>query len=374
MGVNLWPLANTRIVRGSQPVVAIFGPCHGGVIENPATAFDQNIGTVETLYVDLVHPAVVGATTTCWPIEPGQRFNIPADFGGTATVNAASTNHAFAGYVIQPTADFIPPSDLPGGVGETGQPFPPSEPGVLRAVIPSYLYQQYTDDDDLQAFVAAFNEMARAYIEWFALYNPADYTQDHIQGVVLDWVAAGLYGMVRPALPLGHFRTVGPLNTWVMNTWPLNTFQIVPPSDFQLTTDDVFKRILTWHLEKGDGDVFNIRWLKRRVERFLTGINGTAGITNANPTPALAPDQTYDVSVTFGTGNDVNINFQRVRRRFIGGALLNTFALNTTYLNEFDSESVTFPISPLAPIFKAAVDAGVLELPFQFKFIVNISD
>lgn len=369
MAVNLWPLAASSIARGSQPIVAIYGPCLGGVITNPATAFDQQIGTVETLYVDLVHPAVVGATTTCWPIEPGQSFTIPADFAGTVSVNAASRGHAFSGYVIQPTADFQPLT----GVGETGQPFPPDQPGVLREAPLAYLYQQYTDDDDLQAFVNAFNEMVDWYVEWFALLNPADYTQDHIQGALLDWVIGGLYGMVRPALPLGLFRTVGPLNTWALNTWPLNQFQIIPPSDFQLTTDDVFKRILTWHLFKGDGDVFTIRWLKRRIERFLTGVNGTAGATHAVP-PMLAPDQTYDVSVTFGVGNEVNINFQSTRRRFTGGALLNTFALNTTYLNEFDSDSVTFPISPLAPIFKAAVDSGVLELPFQFQFVVNISE
>jgi hypothetical protein len=80
------------------------------------------------------------------------------------------------------------------------------------------------------------------------------------------------------------------------------------------------------------------------------------------------------VSVTFGIGNQVNINLQSKRRRFLGGALFNTFALNTTQFNEFDSESLDFPVSPLAPIFKAAVDSGVLELPFQFHFVVNVSE
>lgn len=373
MPVTLWPLANTRIPIGSRPVIAIYGPCLGGLIQNPATAGDQQIGTVETLYVDVINPAVVGVTTTCWAIAPGQQFVIPPTVGGTVTVNAATSGHAFSGYVIQEAANFQPPSTLPGGIGETGQPFPPTELSVLTESLPAYLYQQYTDDDDLQAFVIAFNEMVSWYINWFARLNPADYTQPHIQGALLDWVAAGLYGMMRPALPLGFFRTIGPLNTWALNTWVLNTQKIIAPSDFEATTDDIFKRILTWHIYKDDGDVFTIRWLKRRIERFLTGVDGTGGATEAVP-PWLAPSKTYDVSVTFGDNNEVNINFQSVRRRFIGGALLNTFALNTTYLNEFDSQSITFPVSPLARVFRAAVDTGVLELPFQFKFIVNISD
>ena len=40
-------------------------------------------------------------------------------------------------------------------------------------------------------------------------------------------------------------------------------------------TDDVFKRILTWHFYKGDGKNFSVRWLKRRIWRFLQGANGT---------------------------------------------------------------------------------------------------
>ena len=360
MAVNLWPLANSRLKRGSEPVVAVYGPCLGGMVSNPASAFDQNLVQVETLYIDLVNPAVLGQTTTCWPIQPGQSFHIPADFQGTATVVAASANHAFSGYVIQPAADDQPLEVL----GETGKPFPPVRPTVLDAVIPAYLYQQYADDDDLQAFVQAFNEIAGWYIQWFAKTNPADYTQQHMQGVVLDWVLGGLYGIVRPALPIGIFKAVGPLNTWTLNTWPLNRFDVIPPAEYQLTTDDIFKRIVTWHLYKGDGDVFNLRWLKRRVMRFLTGANGTWGDT----------DETYEVSVTFGTGNEVDINFQSSRRRFVGGALLGAFGMNTTYLNEFDSEAISFPINPLAPIFKTAVDAGVLELPFQYKFVVNVQD
>jgi hypothetical protein len=367
MAVTLWPLVNSRIVRGQHALVAVYGPCLGGVIVNPATAVDQSISVVEPLFVDMVNTAVLGETNTCFPIQPGQSFTVPAGFTGVVSVNAASSGHAFSGYVIQEPAAYQPLV----GVGDNGQPFPPETLSVLTQPLPAYLYQQYTDDDDLQAWVNAFNEMVSWYVAWFAELNPADYTQQHIGGSLLDWVAAGLYGMMRPTLPLGNFRNIGPFNTYQFNQWPMNVFTSIPPSDYQLTTDDVFRRILTWHIYKDDGDVFNIRWLKRRIERFLTGTDGTGGDTHAMP-PWLAPDETYEVSVTFGVGNEVNINFQSVRRRFTGGALFNAFMFNTAAFNEFDSEAVNFPVSPLAPIFKAGVDSGVLELPFQYKFIVNI--
>jgi hypothetical protein len=369
MAIQLWPLAVSRIAQGSKAVIAAYGPCLGGTIWNPATARDQQIGTVEMLYVDIVGPAATSETATTIPIQPGQSYTIPNGFTGMVSVNAVTSGHSFSGVILQPPSDSVTPEQP--GIGETDQPFPPLVSGVATGPLKSYLYQQYSDDDDLQAFVSAFNEMQTQYYEWFAHLNPADYTQAHIQGALLDWVALGLYGMARPWLPVGHGSTIGPLNTYAMNTWILNRFAILPPAEFFLTDDDIFKRVLTWHLYKADGDVFNIRWLKRRIERFLTGTDGTGGETHAVD-PWLAPDQTYEVSVTFGVGNIVNINFQTIRRRFIGGALLNTFMLNTRTLNEFDTTSVTFPAVPLAPIFKAAVESGALELPFQFEFTVNL--
>jgi hypothetical protein len=136
----------------------------------------------------------------------------------------------------------------------------------------------------------------------------------------------------------------------------------IPPADYSMTSDDIFKRIMTWHIDKGDGKVFDIRWLKRRIMQFLTGINGTEGQT----------DETYPVSITFGAGNQVNINLQPNRIRFIKGALLGTFLMNSVPLNDYESSLTQFPVSPQAPILKAALDAGVLEVPFQFKFVVNI--
>lgn len=204
--------------------------------------------------------------------------------------------------------------------------FPPFGPTSTLKIVPSYLYVQYADDDDLQATRRAFNQLAQALLDWFNETPLGVYTSDAITGDLLDWVAAGLYGMTRPSLVTGHKHAIGPFNTYVTNTRPFNYFLVVgdaPPVD---TTDDTFKRILTWAIWKGDGKTFSVRWLKRRIARFLTGTNGTAGQT----------DQTYNISVTFGAGNDVHID-------------ITTHAL----------------------ILKEAIDSGTLELPFQFNFIVT---
>jgi len=153
--------------------------------------------------------------------------------------------------------------------------FPPAGPTTLVAALPSYIYQKFADDDDLQAFATAFNGMANVYAAWFA--GPpalADYRGQ--AGPLLDWVAAGIYGFIRPTLSSGRFRSVGPYNTAAYNTLPYNALRQLGPKNVTVTSDDIFKRIITWNFYKGDGNRFNVRWLKRRIMRFLLGVNGSA--------------------------------------------------------------------------------------------------
>ncbi len=242
--------------------------------------------------------------------------------------------------------------------------FPPPGPVTLTVVIPSYLYQQYNDDEDLQAFVAAYNGMAQAYVDWFANVSlPVYAANDQVTGALLDWVGAGLYGIPRPVLPAGLAFVQGPLNSYVLNSMALNEYDSEGPDAYYITNDDVYRRVLTWHLWKGDGKRFTIEWLKRRVMRWLTGTDGTAGET----------DQTYQVSVTFGPDGEVNINLQSIRRFATGGAILGAGLMNDFYLNEYETDYVTVPVSPYVEVFKAAVDAGVLELPFQYTWTVNVN-
>jgi len=352
VAVALYPAAATIVPVGGTSVIAMYGPLeYGGLIVNPYQASDQGLVVAENLYVSLVGPAGLLADGVTVAIPPGGIFNVPSGTLTDVWVNSPSNHHRFSAYTTHPFTPYTPPSGT----------FPPELPTTLTKIIPSYLYVEYNDDEDLQAFVRSFNANAQAYCDWFVnIYLPV-YTG--LSGDMLSWIGAGLYGFPRPVLPSGTNQNIGPLNTYKYNQHvPFNKIYLIGNQNYYITTDDVYQRILTWHLFKGDGKYFTIRWLKRRVMRFLVGTNGTS--------PNI--DNTYPVSVTFGVGHSVNINIPRGRRSISGGILFNRSMFNQYRYNQLITVFVPLPSPALAPIFKAAVDAGVLELPFQFTFTVNI--
>lgn len=241
--------------------------------------------------------------------------------------------------------------------------FPPEGPVTVTKTILAYIYTEYNDDDALLSFNDAYNDLTQEYTDWYNDTPLAVYTDDNISGLLLDWVGAGIYNYPRPVLPSGTSRLRGPFNTWAFNSLPFNGRKIITNSNYYATTDDVYKRCLTWHTFVGDGKYFTIRWLKRRVMRWLIGVNGSA--------PNI--DQTYAISVTF-SGDIVTINIISGTRFVVGGALFNRFAFNTAAFNQvktvFNPNGQMFP---LAPIFRAAVQSGALELPFQRTFLVSIA-
>ena len=236
------------------------------------------------------------------------------------------------------------------------------EPAYRPTAIPSYLYFQYNDDEDLLAMVEAYNQSMQAIVDWFIGLNLPIYTNAPVSGALLDWVAEGLYGEARPVLPSAVSRDLGAFNTVPLNMLAFNARRIVAPSTFYATTDDIFRRVITWNFYKGDGRQFNVRWLKRRVMRFLLGENGTA--------PTI--DQTYQVSVTFGVDSEVTIRLVSGVRNITRAALFNTFAFNTRQYNQIDTTWTEYAPLLNGEIFKAACDAGVLQLPFQFTWTVVI--
>jgi len=200
---------------------------------------------------------------------------------------------------------------------------------TLQNTIPSYLYTQYADDDDLQAFVASYNAITQKYVNTFNQLNLPIYTG--LSGDLLDWVGRGVYGYPRPTLPATGGSEIGPINTYGPDFFvPLNSQETTVATNY-ITTDDIYKRLLTWHFYKGDGKFFNISWLKRRILRFLIGTDGTAPII----------DQTYDVSVTFSPGNVVDI---------------------------------VLPESSQAEILISAIASGAAETPFQYSFNITTID
>jgi hypothetical protein len=264
-------------------------------------------------------------------------------------------------FVPAPIGSFIIGVSAIGG--QPGVAFPQSGPTQLTKKLQSYLYEEYRDDDDLQAFVTAFNNLSQEYLDWFTNTPLALYTSDAISGPLLDWVGEGLYGMARPALPSGLSQDIGTYNTFLYNELAFNEYEVIGSQNFYLTTDDIYKRILTWHLYKGDGKVFTIKWLKRRIMRFLFGVNGTD--------PDI--DNTYPVSISFGVGNQVNIGIGLGTRKVLGGSLYDDFDFNGADFNELDTSFTPYPTIPEAAIFKAAVASGALELPFQFTYTVQIT-
>jgi hypothetical protein len=217
------------------------------------------------------------------------------------------------------------------GYAVAGALFPPFGPTTITKIVEAYLYVQYADDAEVTAFFDAYNTYAQAYLDWFNNLNLPVYTGANIAGPFLDWVATGLYGVERPALPAGAGApAVGPPNTWAPNFIALNTARSGRSSTFTVTTDDTYKRVITWAFYKGDGKIFTPTWLKRRINRFLGGVNGTD----------VPNDETYAISVA------------------PTGPRAWTITLGTT---------------PAATIFKAAVEAGVLELPFQTAWTVTLT-
>jgi hypothetical protein len=353
--VAIYPGASSFVGIAGVAVAAAYGPVLGGLLTNPLAASDQGLSTAEPLFADLTAPASLSETATTVELSPGSSFTIPTNFGGTLYVNAATSGHRFSCYVVQ-TLTMFPPTDTSNSEG-----FPPAGPTTMTDTIPSYLYQQYNDDQDLQAFVGAFNSTARQYVGFFRDTNLADYRA--LSGALLDWVAEGLYGLTRPTLGSGSNRNLGPLGTYTFGTPPAYaSLKRLGPLNVTITSDDTFQRVMTWALYKGDGRTFNVRWLKRRVMRFLNGVNGVDPGVN----------QTYDVSVQFGSEGVVAIAISAGTRKVIRGQL-GTYAFGTLGygygITQFTSNPHQYPA---AVLLQEALQSGALEFPFQFTPSVTV--
>jgi hypothetical protein len=237
---------------------------------------------------------------------------------------------------------------------------------TITKILPSYLFQQYRDDEALQEFVDAYNDYAQQYMDAFIALDLQNYTVQ--TGAILDWVGSGLYGIERTSLSSARYKSVGQFNTSAFNTIPFNYgHRNVTTASTYIIDDDLYKRILTWHYYKGDGKNFNIRWLKRRIMRFLAGTNGVS--------PRI--DNTYQISVSFDEVDYriVNITvYQSVPNLFVSGSI---YGSEVTYGASMYGESATTrtPSTTFSYVneFKAAFEGGVLELPFGYTFNVTIA-
>ena len=201
---------------------------------------------------------------------------------------------------------------------------------MLTQVLPAYLYQQYTKDpynEDLQSFFTAYNNTSQVYLDNTNSLDLPIYTVQSYP--LLDWVGTSIYGMPRPSIsnPV-IFSTLGVYDTVPYNTTAYSQDIETSPNSYYEVTDDVYKRILTWNFYKGDGFQYTTQWLKRRVARFIYGVDGT-NIPNI--------DDIYNISVVYNSNNEITI---------------------------------TIPDLTISPIFQAAIQSGVLNLPFEYSYTI----
>ncbi|EAA1780501.1 hypothetical protein P2T82_004380 [Salmonella enterica] len=232
---------------------------------------------------------------------------------------------------------------------------------MLEDIIRSYLYTQYNDDDNIRAFVAAYNTMAKNIYDWMRSANLPIFIGGYNAGDQLRWIARGIYGVKPPVLASGRHLVIGAFNTCTFNTVPFNTRRVINQSEQVVVSDDLFKRIMTWNFYKGDGFYFTIPWLKRRIMRFLTGVNGVDVVN----------DQHWSISVLF-SGSGASVSIIKGFRKLTDSSVYNTQTFNSRAYNQKTSVLIKSNEYEYASLFKQAFDSGLLHMPFYQPVSVTI--
>jgi len=242
-------------------------------------------------------------------------------------------------------------------------PDPITVTGSLKKVIPAYLYQQYFDDADLTSFFYALNAKMQGYVDWFNSTPLGVYTSNSICGPLLDWVGMGVYGIPRPAT--SNFKS------WINGAYNSNnTYNRDIPylgvredtsGSSQIVSDDVYKRVLTWYQYAGDGRQASIMWLRRRVARFIYGVNGTDVSTDTLATISIYPSVSSPVGAMASAVYDEGPPYNGVDGSYKATQLKHSW-------------TISVPDTNISATFQALVSGGVLALPFQVSFSVVIQD
>ncbi|EHU8664812.1 hypothetical protein KZR76_004550 [Salmonella enterica] len=232
---------------------------------------------------------------------------------------------------------------------------------MLEDIIRSYLYTQYNDDDNIRAFVTAYNTMAKNIYDWMRSANLPIFVGGYNAGDQLKWIARGIYGVKPPVLASCRQLVIGAFNTCTFNTVPFNTRRVINQSEQVVVSDDLFKRIMTWNFYKGDGFYFTIPWLKRRIMRFLTGVNGVDVVN----------DQHWSISVLF-SGGGASVSIIKGFRKLTDSSVYNVQTFNSRAYNQKTSVLIKSNEYEYASLFKQAFDSGLLHMPFYQPVSVTI--
>lgn len=215
----------------------------------------------------------------------------------------------------------------------------------LQQTIPSYLYWEYSDDDNLQAFVDAYNSITQGYVQWFNNTPLGLYTSPYINGALLDWIGNGVYGIPRPVLASTTTIETAGLNENAYNTLSYNGLYYSLNQTASTANDDIYKRVMTWNLYRGDGQMFTMGWLKNRISRFVNGVNGTDWPVLNDPPSITVSGNTFTI-----TAYD-SIPYQ---------------ALQLCYANQSINTPFQYTLSFITDKF--INDGGVLYLPIALTY------
>lgn len=175
----------------------------------------------------------------------------------------------------------------------------------LPEIIPSYPYEQYSDDPNIVAFFTAYNTIAQTYLNWFNNTPLALYTSSYIYGLLLDWIGNGIYGITRPIFSTLATKYIpAAVNVIPNNVMAINSARTIGSGTAILATDDYYKRTLTWYTYMGDGRRTNATVIQRRIARFLYGTNGTditsSQAQNVEISIVTSPAIQYDITIPAG--------------------------------------------------------------------------
>jgi hypothetical protein len=230
--------------------------------------------------------------------------------------------------------------------------------GTLQKIIEAYPYGQFSDDPDIQAFFAGLNTTAQGYLSWFTQNPLSVYTLGNINGALLDWVGEGVYGIERPVISSVASKVTGAYDTKTYDASPYGVRKVTSYGSVAIVNDDIYKRVLTWHLYLGDGRQMSVQWLRRRIARFIYGTNGT------------------DIPAD---------DFQKIWIQRSPAARSGSFVTGPYNTQAYDTSSSTKRLTrhsmqiglhtgQISQVFNQLLSQGDLAVPFQIKFNVIFSD
>ncbi len=227
----------------------------------------------------------------------------------------------------------------------------------LPAVVPAYVYVQYNDDPYVTAFFTAYNELAQGYLNWFNETPLPVWTSPSISGGLLDFIGTNLYDTPRPVISSESSSSSGAMATDPMATQAMASFILNTSGTAQSASDDLYKRVLTWVLYRGDGKQATIEWLRRRIARFLYGTNGS------------------DIDV----GLITNVSISDQGTQTVGA--YGTYAYGTQAYGTITQETytsggilfITIPNLTVSQAFIAMFRGGFLPAPFQMTYNFTIA-